>query len=456
MKKYFILLMLTFSVGLLNGCGSEDDIKDAIDTIRNTPNNNTDTESTPQTLDDPAVPESDKKDTPEGENKDKDQNGNTNPQQPKTLQLSDLQDSYYGKVYDLQNKPIDLPVDKIPNLQAELKKEIATALTPSTQELYQQIENDFKKQLKTSNHFDSLIFNNALIGSMLAEAKTTPKMRPIWQKHHQILRQQTFERLPPFNARTIEALLRFLRENDLYRHVGLSDRLERGSYIRQCQDAGVPIPPDWGSGDWDYQGIQSRTFISNNLDTEVWAYEDPHVDGSCMALPRKTSSGSIQLLGIICQSDTTGKACFWDNVDGDTGARLTGSSATNMQISELQNGNTLSENCTQCHRGKNVFLIHPNETIDISRNGYDTDPQIRYTPLSSQAAWQNPTPHDAQGSGPLCSTCHEIPSLGRSYCNSVLQNGASITMPSVADPAGWPPALGPYEDHVNALRAACP
>ena len=64
-------------------------------------------------------------------------------------------------------------------------------------------------------------------------------------------------------------------------------------------------------------------------------------------------------MGVFCQSSTTGKACFWDSKDRVTGAAIQGPLDTPMVIANLRNGDTLVENCTDCHRGENVFLVHP-------------------------------------------------------------------------------------------------
>ena len=90
-------------------------------------------------------------------------------------------------------------------------------------------------------------------------------------------------------------------------------------YMADCRAQGVPIPPDWAETgtSWVDQGNLNTNGGGTNLlqgpvDAHVWTYTDPNVRGACVALPREDGSPG-SLAGIICQSATTGKACFWDN-----------------------------------------------------------------------------------------------------------------------------------------------
>jgi hypothetical protein len=235
------------------------------------------------------------------------------------------------------------------------------------------------------------------------------------------------------------------------------------AYVHQCRAAGVPIPPDWPDPRWISQGPLVFVFISATLTAEVYAYEDPAVPGVCYALPRRTDAVSIALLGIICQSDTTGKACFWDNKTV-AGIPITGPDVT-LDIDTIGNGSTLAETCTQCHRGYNAFNIHPGTALDLGRatavgGPYDTDPAVRFTPIA-RAHWSNPgpllLPPPAPGQS-ACTACHELPQMaGSAYCSAVLQNAAKGTMPPFGTArAGWPPtANAMWADHIGRL-SGCP
>lgn len=239
------------------------------------------------------------------------------------------------------------------------------------------------------------------------------------------------------------------------------------TYIDQCREQKVPIPPDFGSPEWKLQGVLApRYTFASSTDgaTEVWAVAGTEAKGVCIALPRKDRAGDIQLLGIICQSKETGKACFWDNVDRkDPSQRITGAAAKTMKISDIQDASELVENCTNCHRGYNAFPIHPGTALDIG-DRFDLQPDKRYEPISSQPLWGNPKPLIQRGEAP-CGSCHEIPGLRdnndaspkmpSSYCATILQNAARLTMPYVGSPAGWDAPKPAYEAHIKMLKTRC-
>lgn len=419
-----ITLICAFFALCLTGCGGEDD-ENTADTQTNAPQS-----QTPQT---PSVPNDDI--TPKS-----------------NLQLEDLSESHYGHVYNQKSEKIAFTQDDLSSLQSNLQDKLFAQLSPSNQLKILNMQKAFAAESALQTTENQLLFNNVVAKSMLKNIDPKILLQTPFERYHYALRRQVFEHLQIRDIRSILPLLDYLRERGLLTHLIPRDSHD---YIQQCRDADVPIPPDWGSGDWQFIGEQDRTFIGTSMTTEVWAYKSPHSDGTCIALPRVTSDESIQLLGIICQSTATGKACFWDNVDKSTGLRITGADAENMKITDLQNGNLLAENCTQCHRGENVFLIHPGETIDLRSEGYELVPDIRYQPVSTQAAWQNPSPHTELGDG-ACASCHEIPALTPSYCNSVLSQAARMTMPDTLSPAGWPAVAGFYQAHLEALQADCP
>lgn len=222
-------------------------------------------------------------------------------------------------------------------------------------------------------------------------------------------------------------------------------------YIADCRANDVPIPPDWPTGGWENRGVLpfQFNFLSSGPDTEVWTYEAPGGQGLCYGLPRKTGD-FIDLLGIICQSKSTGKACFWDNRDATTGAQITGVGIT-LRIAEIQGGDALMENCTNCHRGDNAFIIHPETPLG---KPVDRNPDVRYTPIG-QATWSNPPAFSTKGSG-ACSGCHEIAALNPSICQ-FLRQAADKTMPSTATPAKWTDPSPAYSAHISSMKMAmCP
>lgn len=218
------------------------------------------------------------------------------------------------------------------------------------------------------------------------------------------------------------------------------------AYMTECSNAtnDVPLPPDWRNDraqntalGWQFQGILPTNLVLASTEpvTEVWTYTNSK--GVCKALPRKNAGGDIKLLGIICQSKQTGKSCFWDNVRNtgpNAGNRREGAATDNMKISEIQGGDELNENCTQCHRGNNVFLV-PNAGNPLGAGIYPDRPS-RYAPIPTgrmsgasvgpppevDTLWENPPasiPKNTRGES--CSSCHEIPALTKKYCETLLK-----------------------------------
>lgn len=135
-------------------------------------------------------------------------------------------------------------------------------------------------------------------------------------------------------------------------------------YMVECRMKGVPIPPDWSQSEarWKFMGeIKSLINPPGGSPTDranVWAYSDPYVRGACIV--RAANDGPGDSFGIICQSATTGAACFWQNEPGK------GWESQPLKLSELLNGNTIMQkfgDCTACHRGNNAFLIDPQEPV---------------------------------------------------------------------------------------------
>lgn len=142
-------------------------------------------------------------------------------------------------------------------------------------------------------------------------------------------------------------------------------------YLESCRAKGVPIPPDWNasSSDWERHGnLHTILLTPNTLEkvtvdettfASVWSYASPDVRGACIALGR--SDGSFQ---IICQSATTGYACFWRNDPRSPGTRWTPETA-HVSIASLRDpvqgfaAGTVP--CTECHRGNNAFLYGPDD-----------------------------------------------------------------------------------------------
>lgn len=142
----------------------------------------------------------------------------------------------------------------------------------------------------------------------------------------------------------------------------LSELVLRTDYMRQCAAAGVPIPPDFAlSGTvWRRQGDLAAPLIVSGSRAQVYVWASPALRGGCVALPRGTGApGTGDLAGIICQGADSGRACFWDSKRRGSGEIIPWRDET-MVVRELMDANQLP-NCTNCHRGNNVFIVSPDD-----------------------------------------------------------------------------------------------
>lgn len=426
--KYSTLFVLLASLAYVGcGGGSSDDTANTITVDKPSADTPTLDEQLPTTPESESVP--------------------TDEPAPKFL-ISDISNGYYDKLYDANGNVLTIDKDQVLSMQDAFVNEVLTTLTDEQQKTFNESYKSFEN-LDEKNDVDKVLFSNSMIDAMLSSADKTTQDK--YFPSFRLFRKHTHHLFPISRLGDFSWLLDFLNQRSWLTHIILIPPETTDDYTATCRENDVPIPPDWGSDLWIHQGTATTDFLASRR-TEVYAYEDPDVAGACMALPRWSlgASGSeyIQFLGIICQSKTTGKACFWDNISKETGTRITGDEDLTFKISDIQNGDNLAENCTECHRGKNVFLIHPDTPIDIS-DDYDIDPNVRYQPVSAQG-WTNPPAFAELGDG-ACASCHEIGDLSFNYCNTVLRSAANQTMPSAALPAGWEGDETFYGTHIQAM-----
>lgn len=224
------------------------------------------------------------------------------------------------------------------------------------------------------------------------------------------------------------------------------------TYIEKCAQLGVPTPPNWGDKNWKLVGKldKDRIFaLDSELTTTLYSYSTP--TGSCAALPRVDNENKIAALGMICQG-TSGNACFWDNVDPVTDEKIT--EPSKIQPPLLSNGWTLKENCTECHRGSNVFIVHQGTVLEKIQK---QELKNKYAPIG-QPGWENP--EGDPNLAPNCQSCHTLPKLNNAYCEIVLLQSirGSISAEGKQNSPTMPPKDVDRADYVNditALEDAC-
>lgn len=217
----------------------------------------------------------------------------------------------------------------------------------------------------------------------------------------------------PVDAAKLDARNRFLvyamEPEDAAFVVGTSSRAD---YLQECKAAGVPTPPDWGNDPaalgWTLGGPLDTTDFLNKGPATVWykVSTDPERPGLCMALPR-VQTGEVQeqtpdgqwvtrrkqqigLLGVICQGKTSSQACFWDN-DGAFELPLTQVKTIANDFKSAADLAAKGDVCTSCHRGENIFIIHPGTNLDIDKKTHAAGWKFKKSESHVRANdWVNP------------------------------------------------------------------
>jgi hypothetical protein len=223
-------------------------------------------------------------------------------------------------------------------------------------------------------------------------------------------------------------------------------------YIAECREAGVPIPPTWGTDAWTYEGDIATNFIGRGDPASVYSFESKQPDGLCIALPRIVGP-FIDALGIICLGRETSNVCFWDKTS--TPLR------EEVPISRFRGGADLVDVCSDCHAGRNPFVVHPGDAMDL---GAKLRTRAWYTPLVRPDWPQNPGPSGLPEIVPLqapgdrrCTECHQPARDGRfpefgalpGYCEFVLSPAIAQTMPK------GNPRDPDFQTHARRLLAFC-
>ncbi len=158
---------------------------------------------------------------------------------------------------------------------------------------------------------EQMVVNGALIAWLIDAVKPNDAAHLLSKNN--ILRNRFFENDPNMPR----ALMERLGLDGLLKPLSATTAGGQ-SYIAECESAGVPIPPEWGSSAWSSRGALPFTFIIPGPVAEVFSFENDR--GICLALPR-WSGDKTTALGIICLGRETGNSCFWDNWDKQTSAR---------------------------------------------------------------------------------------------------------------------------------------
>jgi hypothetical protein len=334
-------------------------------------------------------------------------------------------------------------VPLIASMQKSLYARLLPEADPKLQEEIRLLRLDAEKR-----GFDTdqrVLADNGILGTLLERSAEKLQARYDWR--YRLVRSQAWQRI----AITLHPdVLEWLRTHGL--DEGLPGKSDGEAYVAQCRSESVPTPPEFPSPHWGMPRTLEPEFnlVASPGDVMVYAWQN--ADGVCYALPRV---GAMQL-GIICQSRRTGKACFYDNLRPTSRLRIDWTRET-IVPAEVQNGNDLTEECTECHRGGNAFIIHPGSALQIP--GINTHPEVRYTPIGGRD-FVNPGPLSLPAltepaTQASCDGCHEIPHTSAGYCG-VLGKALRTTMPPDETPVGWDvPSTHAYYLHMAFLSDRC-
>ncbi len=354
---------------------------------------------------------------------------------------------YHGTLLDEKRRELKLKPAEIIFMQDSLIEYLLKYESASLNSMAARWLKGMKELMPSEG--EEMILKHAVLNMILKKGKSRERLE--YKVKYDILLPAIWLWQRPLELRIF--VLDWAEEFELYSWI---DQIAEssGDYIKDCRAAGVPIPPDWPDERWKYQGTLTFTFIEQGREeTKVYAYLDPELKGACIALPR-INDGKIEPLGFICQGYESGRACFWDNISRKSGTKLRGpEDELSFKIADIQGGDVLADNCTECHRGENAFMIHPQTPLQLPAP-YETRTYRRYDPLG-QADWSNPPYHDfPDGDAAACEACHKVPQLHLRFC-ALLVSAADYSMPSQSDPVGWDNPQGYAAASMNHLKEAC-
>lgn len=321
----------------------------------------------------------------------------------------------HGLVFDASGQKLSLEPSQALEIQLSMREVLAAAgVSPGQHAELAKRAETFLREAQPSPE-EKVLAQHVVLEATLAEADAKLRARYRWRArtvfdHFVAQRPKLLDLIRTDLAAILRELFR-----DLPREPG------NPHYAQECRDLGVPVPPDWAESGtaWQRQGDLTTNLLDPGAHAEVWTYQDPAIEGGCIALPRGSGAAGSPA-GIICQG-ATGYACFWDNIlASEPMESFVGWRGRTLVISQLKNGSNLDSACTSCHRGNNVFNISPDDPtwakvlrdlprttsfttqLSSSPDTYLSRPRyVPYTGVTPRSGWNNPLPTSS------CGGCHE-------------------------------------------------
>lgn len=239
--------------------------------------------------------------------------------------------SGHGLLFDRHMKQIKLDQQVLEEMQDSILAEIAKTKYKKSTETESAIAaaEDLLQSKKLTNN-EIVLLKSGMTNKLLLDAPATLRNEYLWRSQALF---RNYWNIDIGNHRKIsQGLLELLRKLGLFG----PNRGTPTSYMSDCRAHQVPIPPDWAETgtSWVNQGRLETNLLAPGAPAYVWTYSDPDRRGACIALPRGGGEEG-SLAGIICQSATTGHACFWDNKKRTAPAEVLGWAGKRLVISEL-------------------------------------------------------------------------------------------------------------------------
>lgn len=246
-------------------------------------------------------------------------------------------------------------------------------------------------------------------------------------------------------------------------------------YRQDCIDAGVPIPDQVFSDEWEVMGAIENKIVMSNRRRVLKMYVSNDPKGFCLSLSSyEVEQGSSQgHLDVICFGTQTNNACFFEeemNLDVVT------------DFSELGTpfGGSIGV-CTSCHAGENAFIVHPKDTAfinaaELKGEFFGTGKNLMGTGWYKAIVptnWpKNPGPMTILETVPVgpngkkCTICHSaigpggrFPDMSDSdlsfYCNIFDHTIGTYSNFEATMPLDDLSNIGKYLNDINFIRAEC-
>lgn len=256
-------------------------------------------------------------------------------------------------------------------------------------------------------------------------------------------------------------------------------------YIDDCLSAGVPVPDELLSDNWEPLGTLSQQILALGSSRELHMFLSDDPPGFCISmisyLPEDDERPeNEEHLDLICFGTQTDNACFFENVSIEITAGVP------IDILDLNAKNELPgalNYCISCHPGENPFIVHPNDSVyfnayALKGSFFETAPNLNGTGTKMYKVvdapdWpKNPPPFDdlnSIDSEEKCTQCHTSLNAGRFpdfnqadasdfsyYCNNILNAvlGNQVNFDATM-PLGDVDNEDKYFEQIDALRASC-